>query len=339
MTSPSGDPAALDDLVAGLHRLAEQSNDAARRLRGIESVHWSGGEADRFRAAMSLIPEQLDRNRNAVTTARSVLGRYGEVLRAARTRAEYAAQLADSATAATARWLAAGAAGPDPGADALEAANNEMQSIREQLDAAGRTAASRLRAAVASIPKPRSESIPGRTPGLRTDGATLRVATAHPLRDPDRFADGAAQRTLLLRYGAAHHVGFADGTNDSASWESWTDAGEGRAVGQVDMEQLTALRLGVLSVAAKRRRRSRPGRTAMAIAGINPAPLAGPHTNVGGGVVVRLRGHSGWRTNMAHIPAARREWPTTTRRSAITANASFMANTSSAVWHSGPPTS
>jgi hypothetical protein len=337
-----GDPAGLDDLVARLRRLAEQSNDAAQRLRSIESARWSGGEADRFRAAVSLIPEQLDRNRGAVTTASSVLGEYGEVLRAARARAAYAAQLADSATAATTRWRAAGALGPDPGADSLEDANNEMQSIREQLDTAGRTAASRLRAAVASIPKPRSEPIPGRNPGLHTGGATLRVATVHPLRDPDRFAEGAGHRTLSLRYGAAHHVEFADGTNDSASWESWRNAGEGRTVGQVDTEQLQALRLGVLSVAAERRRRSRPGRTAMAIAGADAAPLVGPRTNVGGGVLVRLRGprtrgHSAWRTNLAHVPAARRSWPTATQRGVATADAWLAADAPSAARHNGPP--
>jgi hypothetical protein len=341
----SGDPAVVDDLVTRFHHFAERSGVAAHGLPGIGTAHWSSAAADRFRAAVSHVPEHLSRSNHAFSAARAALRDYGTVLREAKSQAEYAAQLAAAAADATSTWRAGGAVGPDPGAADRERADGLAQRVREQLDAAGRAAADRLREVAADAPAPCSRPISGRAPALHTEGATLRVATAHPLRDADRFAEGAGQRSLRLRYGAAHHVDFADGTNDSASWQSWTDAGEGRSIGQVSLEQLAALGLGVLSVAAARRRRSLPNRTAMAIAGVDPSLLATnrPRAGAGGGVSARMRGARpkgplGWRTNLAHAPAARRGWPAATRRGTATANASLTANAPSAVWHSGPPT-
>jgi hypothetical protein len=341
-----GDPAVVDELVARLQRYAEQSGDAAQRLRGIESAHWSGLAADRFRAAISHVPEHLSQSKDAFTAAHTTLRNYATVLRETKDRAEYAAELAAAADAASATWAADGSVGPDPGADDRDRANSLLQRAREQLDTAGKTAAVRLRQAAASAPAPSSQAITGRTPALHADGATLRVATAHPLRDADRFADGAGQHTLALRYGAAHHVGFADGTNDSVTWESWIGAGEGRGTGQVGSELLAALGLGVLGVAAARRRRSRSGHTAMAAAGADPAALAAsrPRSGAIGGVPARMRGPRtrgavGWRTNLAHLPTARRAWPPATRRGSATADAPLVADAPSAIRHNGAPKS
>jgi hypothetical protein len=340
-----GDPQVVDELASRLLRFAQQAGEAAGQLDHLDSAHWSGSAAERFRTAVQHVPDHLTRSHDAFASAQSVLRRYAGVLRDGQSSAGYAQQLIEAANAATQGWEADGSVGPDPGTDDREQAARLLLQARERVDMAGRSAAARIRDIAASAPPPSSQALSGRTPGLHTDGMTVRAATEHPLRDPDGFVDGAGQHTTALRYGAAHHVGFADGTNGSASWESWIGVGESRGTGQVTVELLAALGLGVLGVAAAKRRRSRAGRTAMAAAGADPATLAAgrpARSGAIGGVSARLHGGrmrtpAAWRTNLAHGTAVRAGWPAAAPAGRSTADAPVVLDSAAAIRHRGAP--
>ncbi|HEX3816168.1 MAG TPA: hypothetical protein VHX59_25295 [Mycobacteriales bacterium] len=176
--------------------------------------------------------------------------------------------------------------------------------------------------------------------------APLRLTTAAP------YVDGAGQCSTALRYGAAHHVGFADGTNSSTSWESWIGSGESRSSGQVTGELLAALGLGVLTVADTELRRSCDRRTAMSAIGADPAistatpqstrsgAMGGISAELQGG---RLRTPGAWRTNLAHAPmsgasgSSRASSPIPSPRS--TADSPLVLDAASAIRHRGAPES
>jgi len=338
-----GDPDVVEELVARLRGYAESAGDAAGALHGVDPAHWSGPAAERFAAAVEHVPAHLRSSRDAFAAAHSALRDYADVLREAHSSANYAAELRTAAAASTAAWHADGAVGPDPGAEDRARADALQQTARERVQIAAATAAARLREVASGAPPPRSAVVPGPTPGLQVEGANIHVASAHPLRDPAGFTGGAGHQTVALRYGAAHHVGFADGTNGSTSWESWTAAGEGRGVGRTTVELLAALGVGVLGVVAARRRR-RSGRTAMAAADVDPTALAASRparTGAIGGVPARLRGgrlHSGaaWRTNLAHTPSASRPLGTARPLVGQAADAPVVVQASSAIRHRGP---
>jgi hypothetical protein len=84
-----------------------------------------------------------------------------------------------------------------------------------------------------------------------------------------RKRGAAGSRTTDVRYRAAQHVGFADGTHQS-SWASWTIASLNREIGQVTVKQLLQLSLGVRGVAATGQRYTQ---TAFALARIDPAAV------------------------------------------------------------------
>jgi hypothetical protein len=109
-----------------------------------------------------------------------------------------------------------------------------------------------------------------------------------------REVGAAESRTIDMRYRAAQHIRFADGTHQR-SWASWTIAGLHREIGQVTVEQMLPLSLGVRGVAVIRQPCTH---TAFALARIDPAVLR-PIRSAAIGVPARIPGHCAWRTNLA----------------------------------------
>lgn len=133
---------------------------------------------------------------------------------------------------------------------------------------------------------------------------------------------GAAEsRTSSMRYGAAQHVGFADGTHRT-SWASWTIASLNRELGQVTVQQLR-LSLGVRGVAVTRQRCAQ---TAFGLAGIRLSAVR-PNWSAPAGITARIPGSRAWRTNLAD-PARRLRFDRS--------DGPVVVECGSAVRHTGP---
>lgn len=297
-----GDPDALEHLAARIARYAASAQDAERQVRRLDPEHWTGDAAVRFRAAVSQVPEHLVAASTAFGHAERSLRGYAGTLRQAQRSAAYALELSGQADAASAEWHAGGAVGPDPGEDDRAAAQRLLDAAHERVEAAARAAAGQLSALARSAPAPAL----GAVGSVRSGDTTIHAVSDHSLADQGSFAHGAGSGTTDLRYGAAHHVGFADGTNGGTSWESWVGSGQGRGLGDVPAGLLagsTVIGVGVLGVAAIARRRRR---TAMAVAGVDPAQLAASRparARAIGGIPARIgAGRAAWRTNLASAP-------------------------------------
>ena len=299
-----GDAEAMDRLAGRFTRFAANADEASHQLDAIDASHWSGDAADRFLTAVERLPRELRGASVAFAAAEGALRDYAAAVREGKELAARSTELSTAARAATQAWEEAGALGPDPGADDRAQAQRLLRQATDHVDTVAHQTAARLTAAARQAPAATADVLPGGLPAVRAGDATIHAVTSHPLSDAHAFAGGAGDSTTALRYGAAHHVGFADGTNGSTSWDGWVDGGADRGIGQVTPEVLAALGLGVLGVAAAARRR----RTAMATAGIEPADLAArrpARAGAIGGVAARLRdGHTrgAWRTNLARLP-------------------------------------
>lgn len=308
-----GDPDALERLSARLREFAGNAADAVSGVERLDSAHWSGVAAEHFRDSIQRVPQQLRQAHHAFQDAQRTIHEHAGALRQGQQRAAYAIEIATEAQERTRAWIADGSVGPDPGADDRERAEQILQRAQEHVQTAARTAARHLSALAGQAPAPAAEAVVGRLPALRSGGVTVRTSMDHPLQDPDSFADHTGDSTTDLRYGSAHHVGFADGTSGS-SWDSWADAGAGRETGSVS-ESVTsemglsglgmaAMGLGVLGVGERSRRRRR---TAMSVAGIEPSrlhPTRRARTGSIGGVPARIGSGAAamWRTNLAEAP-------------------------------------
>jgi hypothetical protein len=172
--------------------------------------------------------------------------------------------------------------------------------------------------------------------------APLRLSTTA------RFVDGAGQHSTALRYGAAHHVGFADGMNGSTTWDSWIGAGESRSAGQVTRELLAALGLGVLTGVAAELPSPRRRRTAMSATGADPAISTATAQSVRSGSIGvvspqlsgdRMRTPGAWRTNLARGKVSARSGPSPVPSPRSTADSPLVLDAASAIRHRGAPES
>ncbi|HVX46937.1 MAG TPA: hypothetical protein VHC49_23800, partial [Mycobacteriales bacterium] len=320
-----GDPDALDRLAARLREFSSSAADAVTGVRRLDSSHWSGIAAERFRDSIQQVPAQLQQAQHAFRDAQRTVHEHAVALRQGQQSASHAIELTTEAHQRTRAWLADGAVGPDPGADDRERAERILARAQDQVQTAARKAARQLTELARQAPAPAAEAVVGRMPTVRSAGMTIRASMEHPLQDPDSFADRTGDSTTDLRYGSAHHVGFADGTSGSpgSSWDGWVDAGSGRETGSVSEAVtsemglsglgMTAMGLGVLGVGGRPRRRRR---TAMSVAGIELSglhPTRRARTGSIGGVPARVGSGAAamWRTNRAEPPQGGRLPPPT----------------------------
>jgi hypothetical protein len=278
------DPDEVDRLATRLTRFAGNAADAAGRLSALDSEHWSGPAAERFRAALSDLPDQMHRGATAFQAAARELAGYAQALREGLRTAERAIGLAERAASATAAWRTSGAPGPDPGEPLRQEAHRLAELVAGDVRRAAVAAAQRLGAAADRAPSGGACLLPGTLPGIRADGTEIGAVVDHQLADRNRYLAPLDQLTADLRFGAEHEVHFAGGGTD---WSSWSAAGEGRSIGTVS----TDLVAGTALLGRSRRR------TALESAGLAASDLRRrprlPHGTEG--AVGRTSG-GGWRT-------------------------------------------
>jgi hypothetical protein len=321
-----GDPDEVERLAGQFARFARNAKDAAGRLSGLDSTHWSGPAAERFRGAAREVPTAMRGGAEAFEAASTALRSYAQVLREGQRTAARAVGLAEEAERASAQWRQGGGAGDDPGEEQRRRARWLSERAADEVRRAAQAAAERL--GQLSDQAPRGAAVISATPpGIRT-------VADHQLDRPDDYVAQLDQTSTEVRFGADHQAGFA---SDHGDWSSWAAGGEGREIGMISAEGAAGAALLLLGGARRRRR------TALQTAGVDPAAVRRANRR-GDGTVAQ--GAGGWRTNLAGRPrtgAGIRTWSGggplrhATPAASVPVEVSDDAGTG-VVLHSGPPT-
>jgi hypothetical protein len=333
-----GNPDEVERLAARLARFGRNAADAAHRLSGLDSEHWSGA-AERFRAAVSEVPDHVRGGAAAFESAARELTGYAQTLREGQRAADRAIGLADEAARVTAAWQGAGGVGADPGESLRQQSRRLADEAVGDVRRAALAAAQRLGQVAAKAPTGGANVLAGGLPGVLAGDSEISAVVDHDLDRPDAYVAPLDRVTSDVQFGADHHAEFTGG---GADWDTWSGAGTGRAVGSVSTETVAA---AALLLGGDLRRR----RTALESAGVDADLLGrrGPGPRQGGRTAVRTGG--GWRTNLTGRPrsgATVRAWAGregnplrhTTGAAAVTL-APAGQQSRGVVLRSGPPTS
>ncbi|SFW46610.1 putative T7SS-secreted protein [Amycolatopsis australiensis] len=148
-----GDAGALRTAAGHLAKFGAAFTKTADGLRRIDTAHWTGDAADKFRAGYHQHPTQWSDAAEACTRASAALTAYADVVQWAQGQAAEAARLFAAAQrqSAQAQAMQSGPA-TDPGAAGRQRAQQVLRDARARRDAEGDRAKAALEAATAKAP-------------------------------------------------------------------------------------------------------------------------------------------------------------------------------------------
>ena len=274
-----GAPEEVEAFAARLAVYADQAGEAAARLRAIDAGAWVGEAGDAFRAAIGELPTKLQRGCGAFWDAVYALRAYATALREAQATAARAIQILTEADHQTSAWAARSAgyeelqrtgsaedvspaerapALDDPGERLRQEALRMVERAREEVEAAARRSADRLKEAGDAAPnKPgffrRALSAVGDfgrgavegTVGMAT--FAFKLTPTYALVDSEGYVENLAGMGKGLVYGVTHPVEFAKAVTN---WDMWLD-NPARALGQLVPDLALALATAGAGGAAK----------------------------------------------------------------------------------------
>lgn len=274
-----GVPEEVEALANRLIVYADQAGEAAARLGAIDAGAWVGEAGDAFREAIGEFPAKLQRGSDAFWDAAYALRAYAATLREAQATAARAIEIFTEADRQTSAWAAQSESygnlrlsestggmapgGPpstddDPGEFLRAEARHLVERAREDVEAAARRSAARLKDAGDAAPnKPgffrRAISAVGDfgrgavegTVGMAT--FAFKLTPTYALVDPDGYVENLAGMGKGLVYGVTHPVEFAKAVTN---WDMWLD-NPARALGQLVPELALALATAGAGGAAK----------------------------------------------------------------------------------------
>lgn len=153
-----GDPGALRAAAGHLAEFGAAFGKTADGLKRIDTAHWTGDAADKFRAGYHQHPTQWSDAAEACTRASAALTAYADVVQWAQGQAAEAIRLYAAAqqqsSQARAAYNAAPQSGPftDPGAAGAQRAQQVLSDARARRNAEGDRAKAALEAATAKAP-------------------------------------------------------------------------------------------------------------------------------------------------------------------------------------------
>ena len=287
-----GSPDEVERLAARLGRFARNAAEAARRLSGLDSEHWSGAAAERFRAAVSEVPDLMHQGSAAFDSAVRELTAYARTLREGQRVADRAIDLADQAAQATTAWRDGGGQGADPGEELRQQSRRLADQAADDVRRAALAAAQRLGQVAARAPAAGAGLLPGALPGIRAGAAEIGAVVEHHLDQPEGYVAPLDQVVSEVQFGADHHADFAGGGTD---WGTWSADGAGRSVGSVSTDTVAG---AALLLGGSRRRR----RTALESAGVDTDELGRRPRPARRGDGTAARAGGAWRTNLTGRP-------------------------------------